>query len=134
MAAERDHFVAPLCVVLGFASALFSGFGFNAVLDNVFPTLFFALSCADGMGYAVRERVFFVVERVTTGMARGVIVIELSKLDTRGKDVGKGCKGKRDGGGQVARGIDLGRLLMFESGVQLHTAQGKGTGLGSYQR
>ena len=116
MAAERDHFVAPLCVVVGFASALFGGFGFNAVLDNVFPTLFSALSCAGGMGYAVRERVFFVVERVTTGMARDAVVMELSKVDMRGQDVGKGCKGKQGGGGQVARGIDLRRLVMFKSG------------------
>ena len=131
MAAERDHFVAPLCVVVGFASALFGGFGFNAVLDNVFPTLFSALSCADGMGYAVRERVFFVVERVTTGMARGMVVIELSKADMRGQDVGKGCNSKQGGGGQVATAIDLGRLLMFKSGRVI--AHCPGEGFGSHQ-
>ena len=75
---ERDRFVVPLCAVLGFDSVLLFEFGLDAVLDDAFPA-FSTLSCAGGLGYTVRERVFLVVERVTTGMTRGMVALELNK-------------------------------------------------------
>ena len=76
---ERDRFVVPLCAVLSFDSVLLFEFGLDdAVLDDAFPA-FSTLSCAGGLGYTVRERVFLVVERVTTGMTRGMVALELNK-------------------------------------------------------
>ena len=53
-------------------------FGLDAGLDGAFPA-FSTLSCPSGLGYTVRERVFLVVERVTTGMTSDMVVFELNK-------------------------------------------------------
>ena len=106
-----DRFITGLDETLGsgFAVFRFEG-GFDVGLDGLLDFSCVAASGGGGLAYtAVNDRVFLVVERVTTGMV-SLIAEGLCAMTSGEKGINKCGKGKRDGGGQGAREIDNERL------------------------